>query len=105
MLRPPVTPSWTRSPCLQHAACCVRSQRATTHELPRNHSRSWVRALCLSLVVASAGAQATELQEADGALALPAPLTAEAFLDAVVAHNASLEAMRQASIAAVAQVK
>jgi outer membrane protein TolC len=55
--------------------------------------------------VASAGAQATELPQADGALALPAPLTAEAFLDAVVAHNASLEAMRQASIAAVAQVK
>ena len=34
-----------------------------------------------------------------------APLTAEAFAEAVLAHNASLEAMRQAVIAAVVQVK
>jgi hypothetical protein len=31
---------------------------------------------------------------------LPLPLSAEAFTEAVLAHNASLEAMRQASIAA-----
>ena len=36
---------------------------------------------------------------------LTAPLTAEAFTDAVLTHNASLEAMRQAVGAAVAQVK
>ena len=36
---------------------------------------------------------------------LKAPLTAAAFTDAVLTHNASLEAMRQAVIAAVAQVK
>ena len=36
---------------------------------------------------------------------LNAPFTAEAFTEAVLTHNASLEAMRQAVIAAVAQVK
>lgn len=36
---------------------------------------------------------------------LTAPLTAEAFTAAVLTHNASLEAMRQAVVAAVAQVK
>ncbi len=34
-----------------------------------------------------------------------APLTAEAFADAVLAHNASLEAMRQAVVAAVERVR
>lgn len=37
--------------------------------------------------------------------ALPAPLSAEAFTEAVLAQNASLEAMRQATLAAVAKVK
>lgn len=37
--------------------------------------------------------------------ALKAPLTAESFTDAVLSDNASLEAMRQAVVAAVAQVK
>ncbi|HJS89753.1 MAG TPA: TolC family protein [Steroidobacteraceae bacterium] len=36
---------------------------------------------------------------------MKAPLTAEAFTDLVLAHNASLEAMRQAVLAAVGQVK
>lgn len=40
-----------------------------------------------------------------GEEALNAPLTASAFTEAVLAHNASLEAMRQAVVAAVAQVK
>ena len=37
--------------------------------------------------------------------ALQTPLTADVFTEAVRAHNASLEAMRQAVIAAVAQIK
>ena len=36
---------------------------------------------------------------------LRAPLTAEAFTEAVLGHNASLEAMRQAVVAAAAEVK
>lgn len=36
---------------------------------------------------------------------LPSPLTADAFTEAVLAENASLEAMRQAVVAALAQVK
>ena len=36
---------------------------------------------------------------------LQAPLTAQVFTEAVLAHNASLEAMRQAVVAAVAQVR
>lgn len=36
---------------------------------------------------------------------LKAPLTAEAFTEAVLTHNANLEAMRQAVVAAVSQVK
>ena len=36
---------------------------------------------------------------------LSAPLTPEAFTEAVLAHNASLEAMRQAVVAAVARVR
>jgi outer membrane protein TolC len=62
-------------------------------------------ALCLSLVVASVWTKAADAPQTVGAIALPEPLTAEAFRGAVLARNASLEAMQQASIAAVAQVK
>lgn len=41
----------------------------------------------------------------DGAASLSAPLTAESFTEAVLAHNASLEAMRQSVVAALARVK
>ncbi|MGH7105040.1 MAG: TolC family protein [Acetobacteraceae bacterium] len=57
----------------------------------------------LAAVTAVAGAHSSSAS-ADGA-ALVAPLTAEAFTEAVLAHNASLEAMRQAVVAAVAQVR
>ena len=40
-----------------------------------------------------------------GAQPLPAPLSVDAFTEAVLTHNASLEAMRQAVLAAVAQMK
>ena len=55
----------------------------------------------LAAVNAVAGPASSSIEEDS----LKAPLTAEAFTEAVLAHNASLEAMRQAVIAAVAQVK
>ena len=56
----------------------------------------------LATVAAVAGSQSS-LSAAEEPLKVP--LTAEAFTEAVLAHNASLEAMRQAVVAAVAEVK
>lgn len=56
----------------------------------------------LVTVAAVAGAPSSPLH---GAESLRAPLTAEAFTTAVLTDNASLQAMRQAVVAAVAQVK
>lgn len=46
-----------------------------------------------------------ELHQSDVSVSLSAPLTAEKFTEVVLAHNASLEAMRQTVVAAVARVK
>ena len=56
----------------------------------------------LATVGAVAGAHSSSPVEEEP---LKAPLTAEAFTEAVLAHNASLEAMRQAVVAAVAQIR
>ena len=56
----------------------------------------------LATITAIAGPQSST---SDDAGPLKAPLTAERFTEAVLAHNASLEAMRQAVIAAVARVR
>src|SRR5581483_5269363 len=48
-------------------------------------------------------AQAAE--RAAAAESLPEPLRVEAFTEAVLAHTASLEAMRQTVVAAVARIK
>jgi len=65
----------------------------------------WCRLAGLSgltlIVTLAAGAE----QPAVDSTPLPTPLTVEAFTEAVFARNASLEAMRQAVAAAVAQVK
>lgn len=58
----------------------------------------------LALLVSLAAAQAAEQPDVDPST-LTAPLSAEAFTEAVLAHNAGLEAMRQAVSAAVAQIK
>jgi outer membrane protein TolC len=50
-------------------------------------------------------AQAAQGTSSGGAPLLPSPLTSEAFTDAVLAHNASVEAMHQAAVAAVARIR
>jgi outer membrane protein TolC len=57
------------------------------------------------LVTTWAVANGAESSATKDAAALPTPLSAEAFTAAVLTHNASLEAMRQATIAAVAGIK
>jgi outer membrane protein TolC len=75
------------------------------------------RILLVPLMVAAAVASAeppgsppalrisAESDHSDGSASLSAPLTVEAFTDVVLAHNASLEAMRQSVVAATARVK
>ena len=58
----------------------------------------------LALLVTLAAAQAAEQPDVDPS-SLTALLSAEAFTEVVLAHNASLEAMRQAVVAAVSQIK
>lgn len=58
----------------------------------------------LALLVTLAAAEAAEPPEVDPST-LTTPLSAEAFTEAVLAHNAGLEAMRQAVSAAVAQIR
>ncbi len=65
----------------------------------------WCRLAGLSglalLVTLAAGAEQPAIDPAP----LPTPLTAEAFTEAVLAHNASLEAMQEAVVASVAQIR
>jgi len=63
----------------------------------------WVSMLKSILLVSFSAAAA--LASAEEAPSLPAPLTPEAFTEVVLAHNASLEAMRQSVVGAVARVK
>lgn len=58
----------------------------------------------LALLVALTAARGAELPTLDPAT-LATPFTAEAFTEAVLVHNASVEAMRQAAVAAVAQIR
>lgn len=58
----------------------------------------------LALLVALTAARGAGLPTFDPAT-LATPFTAEAFTEAVLVHNASVEAMRQAAVAAVAQVR
>jgi len=70
------------------------------------HRKSLARgAGVVALLVALTAARAGDSSQADAALSLPAPLDGDAFAAAVLAHNASLEAMQQAVVAAVAQIK
>jgi len=64
-----------------------------------------MRTAGLALLVANAAAPAMAQLSPARPISLPAPLTAAAFTQAVLAHNASLEAMRQAVAAAVARIK
>lgn len=65
---------------------------------------SLVSGLAIGLL-ATVAAVASPRSSLLGEEPLQAPLTADAFTEAVLAHNASLEAMRQAVLAAVARVK
>ena len=58
----------------------------------------------LALLVTLAAAQAAEQPDVDPSTPTT-PLSAEAFAEAVLAQNADIEAMRQAVVAAVAQIK
>jgi outer membrane protein TolC len=64
-----------------------------------------VVALGLAVVAMHPVARAAEGPAGDTAESLPTPLTPEAFTEAVVMRNASLEAMRQAVMAATARIK
>jgi len=64
-----------------------------------------VAALGFALCAMHPGARGAEGSAGDSADALPTPLTAEAFTEAVITRNASLEAMRQAVVAATARIK
>lgn len=77
-------------------ACTQRSVCTTT---------VGVVALGLALLIAQPLARAGNVPGADAPDLLPAPLTPEVFTEAVIAHNASLEAMRQAVLAATARIK
>ncbi|MGH8267923.1 MAG: TolC family protein [Steroidobacteraceae bacterium] len=57
------------------------------------------------LLVVLTTAQGAEPASRDGAPSLPAPLTSDTFTEAVLAHNASLEAMHQAVVAAAARIR
>jgi outer membrane protein TolC len=59
----------------------------------------------LALLIALGQARAAQQPMPDGMQSLPDPLSAQDFTAAVLAHNATLEAMRQAVIAAVAQIR
>jgi len=58
-----------------------------------------------TLFLLSGIAEASEPPGPQGPTALLSPLTAAAFSEAVLSHNASLEAMRQATVAAIAKTK
>ena len=67
----------------------------------------WIRLRCglaVGLLATAAAVAGPRPLIAAGEESLKAPLTAEAFMDAVLAQNASLEAMRQAVVASLAQV-
>ena len=66
---------------------------------------SFTSELALGLFVTIAAVASPPSSPRHGTESLRAPLTAEAFTAAVLTDNASLEAMRQAVVAAVAQVK
>ncbi|MHB8811736.1 MAG: TolC family protein [Steroidobacteraceae bacterium] len=66
---------------------------------------SLARALAVCFLAAAAAMTGPQSSVSAEEEPLGAPLTADAFTDAVLAHNASLEAMRQAVVAAVEQVR
>jgi outer membrane protein TolC len=57
------------------------------------------------MIVALTPARAADSPTREDSQSLPAPLSAQAFTEAVLAHNASLEAMREAVVATVARIK
>jgi len=70
----------------------------------RHHWRRLPGVSGLVLLVALTAARGAEPPTFDPAT-LTTPFTAEAFTQAVLAHNASVEALRQAAVAAVAQIR
>src|SRR5579863_3526238 len=61
--------------------------------------------IALPVAIVQPYAEAESVVKGTDPMPLQTPLTADAFMDAVRAHNASLGAMRQAVIAAIAQIK
>jgi cobalt-zinc-cadmium efflux system outer membrane protein len=67
--------------------------------------RSCASASAIALLSTMAAAFAADPAARDAPTSLPSPLSADAFIAAVLAHNASLEASREAVLAAIAKVK
>jgi outer membrane protein TolC len=83
---------WCARPCRQPRL----AYRATTRA---------AAALGVALLALPPIARPAEGPTGDSADSLRTPLTAEAFTEAVITRNASLEAMRQAVVAATARIK
>ncbi len=89
-----------------HARAGLRPPCRMPRMQPSPHATTVaVVALSLAVFTAHSTAGATGGPVADAPGLLQAPLTPEAFTDAVFAHNANLEAMRQAVVAATARIK
>jgi outer membrane protein TolC len=83
----------------------VHPYGAPSTQLPFRVAALAVAALGLALFAAHPLAHAGEVATGDTANFLQTPLGAAAYTDAVIAHNATLEAMRQAVVAATARIK
>ena len=73
--------------------------------LVRQYSKSLTGVVGLALLIAVSATHAADLAHRGRYGSLPAPLTAGAFTAAVLAHNASLGAMRQALVAALSRIR
>ena len=73
--------------------------------LVRQHSKSLAGVVGLALFIAVSATHAADLARRERDVPLPAPLTAGSFTAAVLTRNASLSAMRQALVAAVAGIR
>jgi outer membrane protein TolC len=83
----------------------TRPSRAPWRRLPCRTTTLAVAALGFAVLAAHPALSAAERATAEALESLQAPLTPEAFTEAVITRNASLEAMRQAVVAATARIK
>ncbi len=87
-----------------HARGGLRACRAPCTRLCVRATTGAVLALSFAVITAHSTARAADGTNAAADL-LQAPLTPQAFTEAVIVRNASLEAMRQAVVAATARIK